>query len=165
MKLEGFFDADWGGSTIDRKSTSRCSFSLGSRVVFWYNRKQKLVAQSYAKVEYMATSIATCDAIWLCKLLARLFDYKLDSTVIYCDNQSCIILYENPMFHDKSKHVDIKYHFMRDCVKKGIVKIWYIPIEEQTKNILTKVLVKNKFVFFRDKLDVLQNTLLAKRDC
>ena len=130
MKLKGFTDADWAGSTADRKSTSMCSFSLGSGAVSWYSRKQKSVALSSAEAEYMAANMATCEAIWLQKLLAGLFNQELDPTVIYCDNQSCIKLSENPVFYDKSKHIEIKYHFIRDCVEKGIVKLNYIPTDE-----------------------------------
>ncbi|XP_059067515.1 secreted RxLR effector protein 161-like [Cryptomeria japonica] len=86
VKLEGFTNADWAGSTADRKSISGCCFSLGLGAVSWYNRKQKSIALSFVEAEYMAASMATCETIWLQKLLAGLFDMKLDPTVIYCDN-------------------------------------------------------------------------------
>jgi hypothetical protein len=70
------------------------------------------MALSSTEAEYMETSTASCEAIWLHKLLAGLFDQELDPTVIYCDNQSCIKLSENPVFHDRSKHIEIKYHFI-----------------------------------------------------
>jgi hypothetical protein len=69
----------------------------------------------------MAASFASCEAIWLCKLLAELTDQTLDTTMIYCDNQSCIKLSENPVFHDQSKHIEIRYHFIRDRIQKGVV--------------------------------------------
>jgi hypothetical protein len=72
---------------------------------------------------------------------------------------------ENPVFHDRSKHIEIIYHFIRDRIQKGAVKLQYISIDEQVVDILTKPLVKGKFVFFRDKLGVVQNTFLAKREC
>ena len=72
---------------------------------------------------------------------------------------------ENLVFHDRSKHIDIRYHFIRDCVQRGVVQLQYIPIEEQVADILTKALGKAKFIFFRDKLGVLQNSFLAKREC
>lgn len=79
MKLEGFTDADWAGSTANRKSTSGCSFSLGSGAISWYSRKQKSVALSSAEAEYMAASMATCEAFWLQKLLAGLFNQELST--------------------------------------------------------------------------------------
>ena len=79
------------------------------------------MAPSSAKVEYIAASTSTCEAIWLQKLLVALFGRKVETIVIHCDNQSCIKLFENPVFHDKSKHIDIRYHFIRDCVQRGVV--------------------------------------------
>ena len=86
VKLHGFMDADWVGNPMDRKSTSGGIFSIGSTTVFWYNRKQRSVALSSAKAEYMATSQAACEAIWMRKILVGLFGSHLDPTVIYCDN-------------------------------------------------------------------------------
>jgi hypothetical protein len=85
-----------------------------SAVVSWFSRKQRSVALSSAqKVEYIAASQASCEAIWLCKMICGLFGQRLRPTMIYCDNQSCIKLTENPVFHDRSKHIEIKYHFIR----------------------------------------------------
>ena len=99
--------------------------------------------------------MATCEAIWLRKLLVVLFGHRVETTVIHCDNQSCIKLHENPMFHDSFKHIDIIYHFIRDYAQWGVVQLLYIPIEEQVADILTKALGKAKFIFFRDKLGVM----------
>jgi hypothetical protein len=112
----------------------------------------------------MAASLASCEVIWLRKLLVGLFNQVLDTTEIHCDNQSYIKLSENPMFHDRSKHIEIRYHFIQDCVQKGSVKLQYVLTDEQIADILTKPLVKGKFVYFRDKLGVVQNNFLAKRD-
>ena len=114
--LVGFTDLDWAGSVADRKSTSRCCFSLGSTAVSWFSRKQKSVALSSVEVEYMASIQASCEALWIHKLLVDLFDQELRPTIIYCDNQSCIQLFENPVFHDRSKHIEIRYHFICDYV-------------------------------------------------
>jgi hypothetical protein len=116
VKLVGYSDSDWAGSVVDRKSTSGCCFSLGSGMISWYNKKKKSVALSSIEVEYMATNQVSCEAIWLRKILVDLFDTKLDPTTIYCDNQSCTKLSENPVFHDRSKHIEIIYHFIRDRV-------------------------------------------------
>ena len=116
VRFAGFTYSDWVGSTSDRKSTSGCCFQLGSAVVLWLSKKQKSVALSLAEAEYMAASLATCEAIWLRKLVSGLFDHELGPTVIHCDNQSCIKLMENLVFHDKSKHIEIRYHFIRDWV-------------------------------------------------
>jgi hypothetical protein len=98
------------------------------------------------------------------KLLEGLFDQELDPTIIYSDNQS-IKLFENPMFHDKSKHIEIRYHFIQDRIKKGALELQYIPIDQQVVDILTKPLVKRKFEAFKDKLGLVQNVFLTKREC
>jgi hypothetical protein len=93
-------DPDWMGSTVDRKSTSGYCFSLGSTMISWSSRKQGFVAQSTAEAEYTAASTAGRKAVWLRKLFSDLFKSKLEPTVIHCENQSCIKLTENPVFHD-----------------------------------------------------------------
>jgi len=85
--------------------------------------------------------------------------------MIYCDNQSCIKLFENPVFHDWSKHIDIRYHHLRDCVLRRIMLLDYIPIEEQDANILTKALPRCKFEFHRDRITVVDNSFLVEREC
>eukprot|EP00253_Pinus_taeda_P002120 PITA_02120 len=93
-------------------------------------RKQKSVALSSAKEEYMAASIASYETIWLRKLLVNLFSRRMDATKIMCDKQSCIKLSENPVFHDQSKHIDIRCHFVRNCVQRGAIQLSYTPTRE-----------------------------------
>jgi hypothetical protein len=100
VHLVGYTDSDWEGCVSDRKSTSGCCFGLGSAVVSWFSWKQKSVALSLAEAEYMAASQASCEGLWLRKMLVVLFGVQLRPTVIYCDNQSFIKLSENPFFHD-----------------------------------------------------------------
>jgi hypothetical protein len=129
-------------------------------MISWFSRKQTSMALSSAKVEYMATSLASCEAIWVCKMPTSLFGQELEPTVIQCDNQSCIKLSENPVFHDRSKHIEIKYHVIRDKIQRGVVKLQCISTDEQVANIL-----KGKFVFFIDKMEMVQNTLLTRKEC
>ena len=82
-----------------------------------------------------------------------------------CDNQNCINLSENPVFHDRSKHIDIRCYFVRDCVQRGAVQLSYTPTGEQVADMLTKALGRTKFVYFRDTMGVMENTFLAKREC
>ena len=86
-------------------------------------RKQKLVALSIAEAEYIAANMACFDSVWLRKLFSELFGHVLDITVILCDNQSGICMTENPVFHDRSKHIDIRYHFIRDMVQRGAIRL------------------------------------------
>ena len=113
----------------------------------------------------MVASQASCEAIWLRKLLVGLFGRELRPTVIYCDNQSCIKLSENPVFHDQSKHIEIRYHFIRDWVQRGAVQLVYVSTDDQVADILTKSLLKGKHEHFRDLMGVVGNTFLGKRKC
>src|SRR5882757_556476 len=131
INLEGYVDSDWAGSAIDGKSTSGCCFSMGSGVISWFSRKQSCVALSTAEAEYVPACSTSCEAVWLRKLLSYLFDLQLDATCIYCDNQSCVKLSENLVFHDKSKHIEIKYPYIRDMVQRGVVKLQYVATNEQ----------------------------------
>jgi hypothetical protein len=89
-----------------------------------------LVALSTIEVEYIAASVASHEEMWLRKLLARLFDRYMEPTLIHCDNQCCVKLSENIIFHDNSKHIEIKYHYIRDMVQRGVVELWYISTYE-----------------------------------
>ena len=165
VRLIGFMDSYWAGSVTDRKSTSICCFSLDSIAMPWFSQKQKYVALSSTEVEYMETSQASCKVLWLHKLLVDLFDQELRPIVIYSDNQSCIHLSENTVFHDRSKHIEIRYHFIRDYVQRGVVELQYISTDKQVADILTKSLGRGKFINFIDELGVVQNTFLGKREC
>jgi hypothetical protein len=152
---------------MNKKSTLKfgCCFILGSTMISWFSKKQHPVALSSAEVEYMEVSLESCEAIWLRKMLIGLYGLEMGPTVIHCDNQSCTKLSENLVFHDKSKHIEIRYHFIKDGVQRCVVRLLYISTGEPIADILTKPLVKRIFVFFRDKLGVVENPLLARREC
>jgi hypothetical protein len=164
IQLDGFIDSDWARSADDRKSTSGICFNLGSAMISWAHGKQKSVALNITEVEYIAAYDACTEAIWLCKLVSRLFDQVLDLTVIHCDNQSCVMLSENHVFHDKLKHIEIKYYFLYDKFQKGEVILQYISTNEQTTNILTKPLSKIKFAYLRDNLGLMEISPLVERE-
>jgi hypothetical protein len=128
----------------------------------WKSRKQSSIALSTAEADYIAACSASCEAIWLRKLLAGLFDLEMEATMILCDNQSCIKMTENPVFHDKTKHIEIQYHYICDMVQKGVVKLQYVGTDEQVADVLTKPLSRVKFEYFRDKLGVVRNDLPRK---
>ena len=117
------------------------------------------------EAEYIAASNASREAVWLRKLISGLFGEKLETTIIHCDNRSCIKLTENPVFHDRSKHIDLKYHYIRDMVHRNVIKLKYIATDDQVADILTKSLQLAKFALFRGKLGVAKNASLAKREC
>ena len=162
--LYRYMDSDWARSAANRKSTSGGCYCLGSAMISWFSKKQPCVALSTTKAEYIAACSACCEAIWLRKLMSGIFDMEVDTTVIFCDNQSCIKMTENSVFHEKLKHIEIRYFYIRDMVQKGSIKLQYGGTDEQVANILTKPLSQVKFKYFCDKLGVVQNNFTCKEE-
>jgi hypothetical protein len=123
MRLYGYVDVYWVGSIVDRKSTSICCFTLGSSMVSWCSRKQTSVALSTAESEYIVLCVAIYEVVWIQNILAELFGHEMDSTIIHCDKQIYVKLSKNPAFHDKLKHIEIKYHYIRDMVQRKEVHV------------------------------------------
>jgi hypothetical protein len=154
--LSGYTDSDWVGSIVDRKSTSGCCFILGSAMILWKSRKQSSISLSRAEAEYIASCSASCEDIWLQKLSTGLFDLEMEETMILCDNQSYIKMTGNHVFHDRSKNIKILYHYIRDMVQRGALKLLYVSTDEQVVDVLTKPLSCVKFEHFRDKLGIVR---------
>ena len=103
------------------------------------------MALRIAEAEYVTACSASCEAVWLRNPLFNLFDLQLKAACIFYDNQSCVKLSENPVFHDKSKHIEIKYHYIRDIMQRGEMKLQYVAMDEHIVNVLTKPLTRVKF--------------------
>lgn len=135
----GYADADWGSDKDDRKSTTGYVFMINNGPVSWTSRKQTTVATSTMEAEYMALSDASREAIARQQLFTDL-DVPTTSPVLYSDNQAALTIAQNPVHHQRSKHIDIRYHFIRDTVQNDKITIDYIPTAQQTADILTKAL-------------------------
>eukprot|EP00253_Pinus_taeda_P014762 PITA_14762 len=135
-----------------QKEHIRILLLLGSASISWMSRKHKSVALSTVEAEYIAASMACYEVYWLKKLFNELFKHVLDTTIIYCDNQSGRHLSKNLVFHDHSKHIDIRYQFIRNMVQWGAIRLQHIRIDEKIIDILTKPLGKVKFLTFRERL-------------
>ena len=128
--LLGYSNSDWVGSVENQKRTLGCCFTLGSSMISWINKKQSCVALNMVEVEYVAVCAASREAMWLLKLLTGLFDIAMETTCILCDNQSCIKLSENFVFHDRLNHIEIRYHYIKDMVHKGAMELQYVATNE-----------------------------------
>ena len=129
--LTGFTDSDWAGSTDDRRSTSAYIFCLGKGTISWCSRKQNTVALSSTEAEYTSATKASCEEVWLRKLLNDLGLKQEGPTTIYCDNMSVISLTKNPFFHARSKRIELRHHFIRDLVQKEEIQLEFISTNEQ----------------------------------
>src|SRR6266436_6182710 len=144
----GFSDADWASNPFDRKSISGTTFLLAGGAIIWSSRKQSVVAQSSMEAEYIAANSATHDTVWLRELLTQLGFPQKNPADLFVDNQSAIRLANNPEFHQRSKHMDIKYHYICDIIMRGDLLVHWCHTTEQTANILTKGLDSIKFRLF-----------------
>jgi len=139
VQLKGFCDSDWGSSE-DRKSISGYCFQLhkDGPLISWKSKKQQTVALSSCEAEYMAITYAIQEAKFLRQIVSDLLGLKLKSVDLGVDNQGAINLAKNPVNHQRSKHIDIRYHFIRDEVEKGNVNLFYVPTQQNPADIFTK---------------------------
>jgi hypothetical protein len=154
VTLIGFCDADWAGSEDDNKSTSGYAFSFGIGVFSWSSMKQNTIALSTAEAEYVSASEATAQAIWLRFVLDDLGEMQAEVTPLFCDNMSAISMARNPIFHQRTRHINRKYHFIREALQEGVINIQFCRSEEQLVDIFTKALPKDRFKHQKLKLGV-----------
>eukprot|EP00253_Pinus_taeda_P014939 PITA_14939 len=141
---------------ILRKSTLGYVFHMGSRAISWASKKQLVVSLSTAEEEYVAATAAAYEAVWLRRVLINLCHEQENGTTIYCDNSSAISLSRNSVFHKKTKHIDTKFHFIRELVNNGEIVLQHCRTEDQLADILTKPLAKKTFYHFRKCLGMKQ---------
>ena len=154
FELIGYSDSDFAGCKIDRKSTTGSCQLLGNRLVSWSSKKQHSVSTSTAEAEYVAAGSCCAQILWMQHQLA---DYGIiaTKTPIFCDNTSAIAITNNPVLHSRTKHIDIRYHFIRDHVMKEDIELHFMPTEYQLADLFTKPLDESRFNFLLSKLGML----------
>lgn len=153
-ELVGYTDSDYAGDSDTRRSTSGYVFKIGGGAVTWMSQRQKVVALSTTEAEYIAASEATKEAIWL-RLLLSGIGVNMDNPIeMRLDNQGSIKLIGNPQFHKRTKHIDVRYHFIREKFENGDIDVSYVPSEDELADILTKGLAKNVFQRLRGEIGV-----------
>lgn len=153
--LKGYTDADWAGNIDDRRSTSGYRFSVGSVVISWCRKKQPVVALSSTEAEYMAASMAVQECIWLKRLVGNICGAADYAVAIFCDNESAIKLASNPIFHARTKHIEVRHHCIRKKVLDKEIELDRIHSNDQVAYIFAKALGKAKFEYLRTTLGVL----------
>lgn len=151
MNIIGFTDADWGADHLDRRSYTGYVFYLGNSVVSWESRKQRTVALSSTEAEYMAISDSCKEAIFLQTFVCECTGMKCKID-LYNDNQSAQKICISTLSHSRTKHIDIRHHFVKDLINKKIVNLCYLCTEEMLADIFTKSLTKEKYVKFVNRL-------------
>ena len=146
--LNAMTDSDWGSDPTTRRSQTGFFLSLATGAISWTSRAQKTVAHSSTEAEYMALSDCSRQCVWVHQLLKEL-GYYVKPIQISGDNQGSIFIAQNPVTEKRSKHVDIRYHYIREVIERGLVEVNYIPGEDNPADLLTKNLGRVKFEKFR----------------
>ena len=156
FKLVGYIDSDWAGNIDDRKSTTGFVFFMGDTTFTWLSKKQLIITLSTCEAEYVAGTACICHAIWLRNMLKELSMSQINPTEICVDNKSAIALAKNPVFHDRSKHIDTRYHFIRECATSKQVQLKYVRSQDQIADIFTKPLKTKDFARLRHSLEIIK---------
>nr|GEZ82661.1 zinc finger, CCHC-type [Tanacetum cinerariifolium] len=153
-KITGYSDSSYGINTDQGKGTTRIVFYFEESPITWCTQKQPTVALSSCESEFMAATAAACQALWLKRLLSELTGYEEKRIMLKVDNVSAIAFVRNPVFYGRSKHIDIRYHFIHECVENGHINMEHVSGELQRADILTKALPRLKFITMRQMLGV-----------
>jgi hypothetical protein len=157
--IVGYTDSDWAGDVDDRKSTSGFVFCLGSGPITWSCKKQHAHALSSTEAEYRAAVLASQEALWLRQLMTE-FGFPPDRpTLLWCDNQSAIHISRNPVEHQRTKHIELHMHFIRQLIQDGVIALEYIPTTGQIADIFTKPFASPRFLQLRTMLGVTEVVL------
>jgi hypothetical protein len=155
FQLTAYSDADWANCVDERKSTSGGAFFLGDSLVAWLSKKQGSISLSTTEAEYIVVATCCTQILWMIQTLADLKVTYTNPIPIHCDNTSAISVSKNPILHSKTKHIPIKYHFLKEQVTNRIVQLNYIPSKEQMADIFTKPLATTPFGYLRQKLGII----------
>jgi len=153
-ELVGFVDSDYAGDVDDRKSTSGYVFMLGGGAIAWASKKQPIVTLSTTEAEFVSASYGACQAVWLRNVLEEIGCRQEGGTLVFCDNSSTIKLSKNPVLHGRSKHIHVRYHFLRELVKEGTIRLDYCTTTDQVADIMTKAVKREVFEELRERMGV-----------
>ena len=159
--LYGYTDADWCGDKSDRKNIAGFVFLIDSTPISWSSKKESVVALSSCEAEYIAAAMGACQAVWLDTLMQELKIKEEGPVELYVDNKSAIKLAKHPIAHGRSKHIETKFHFIRDQVAKGKFKLKFCRSEDQLADIFTKSLKSETFKKQRSMLNIVDSRKLA----
>ncbi|XP_031283676.1 secreted RxLR effector protein 161-like [Pistacia vera] len=134
-ELVAFCDSDWASCAVSRKSVSGYCIKMGDSLLYWKSKKQNTIARSSVEAEYRSMAGTVAELIWVTGLLKEIDVEAKISALLYCDNKAALQIAANPMFHDRTKHIEIDCHFIREKIQSGLILTKYIPTREQLADI------------------------------
>nr|GEX79045.1 ribonuclease H-like domain-containing protein [Tanacetum cinerariifolium] len=152
--LVGYTDADWAGCPSTRRSTSGYCVFLCDNLLSWSSKRQHTISRSSAEAKYRGVANVVAETAWLRNLLRELHSPLSTATLVYCDNVSAVYLSANPVQHQRTKHIEIDIHFVRDMVQTSYIRVLHVPSRYQYADIFTKGLPTALFEDFRSSLSV-----------
>ncbi|KAK1414103.1 hypothetical protein QVD17_29844 [Tagetes erecta] len=165
LETQVYTDADWAGDKGNRRSTSGYFTLVGGNLVTWRSKKQKVVALSSAEAEFRGIARGLTEALWIRKLLKEIGYPPTQTSKIMCDNKAAIQISENPVQHDRTKHVEVDRHFIKEKLENGIIELPFIRSEDQLADILTKAVNGKVFLRFLGKLNIGNPTSQLEGGC
>ena len=154
-RVECFTDVDWVGSKEDRRSTSGYCFFVGGNLVSWESKKQEVISRSSAESEYRAMTQSMCEIMWLPQLLMEIGIMTVVTTKLWCDNQVSLHIASNPVFHERTKHIEIDCYFASEKIHLNLIYIGYVKTGEQLSDIFTKTLSGDRVFYLCNKLGMI----------
>ncbi|KAJ0927704.1 putative RNA-directed DNA polymerase [Helianthus annuus] len=165
LKIQAYTDADWAGDKGNRRSTSGYFTLVGGNLVTWKSKKQKVVALSSAEAEFRGIARGLAEVLWIRKLLSEIGFSQTSASSIMCDNEAAIQISENPVQHDRTKHVEVDRHFIKEKLEAGIIELPFVRSEDQLADILTKAVNGRILNQFLDKLSIGDPTTQLEGEC
>ena len=153
LEIAGYSDSDWAGDADDRKITSGGCFFVGNNLVSWHSKKQNCVYLSTAQAEYIAAGSCCTQMLWM-KHMLHDYGFPQGMLSLFCDNTSAINISKNPVLHSRTKHIEIRYHFIRKLVEDEMLELSFIPTEKQLADLFTKPLDNLRFECLRKAIGV-----------
>ncbi|BBN70430.1 Seven transmembrane MLO family protein [Prunus dulcis] len=151
-QIMAYTDADWAGNAIDRKSTTGYCTFVGGNIVTWKSKKQNVIARSSAEAEYRAMASTACELIWLKSLISDLGFLSNKPMSLFCDNQAAMHIASNPVFHERTKHIEVDCHYVREQVQSKVIQTTFTRSHDQLADVFTKSLASTQFQRLLSKL-------------